>query len=77
MERSVVFARENPSISADYVKSHAQEMSLEITHKHIRLYVNDFTVRLGKSGESAVNTMFQRANNLSLIPDYTEQIFIH
>ena len=77
MERSVKFALANPSASMEYVKRHAQEMDEEIIHKHIKLYVNDFTVNLGESGKSAVFAMFQRAKDLKLIPNYVEQIFIH
>ena len=77
MEKSVRYALENPSASIGYVKKHAQEMDEEITHKHINLYVNSFTLNLGLSGKSAVDAMFKRANELNLIPSYAEQIFIH
>ena len=77
LERSVQFALSNPASSESFVKKFAQEMEVEVMYKHIKLYVNDYTVRLGKSGERAINTMFQKANELNLIPTYTEKLLIN
>ncbi|HSN50369.1 MAG TPA: 1,4-dihydroxy-6-naphthoate synthase [Bacteroidales bacterium] len=54
MHRSVVYAREHPEETMDFVRSNAQEMDEEVMKKHIRLYVNDFTVDLGKEGREAI-----------------------
>jgi len=42
---------------ADYVKEHAQEMSEEVMRKHIDLYVNQFSLDLGKDGQKAVEQL--------------------
>jgi 1,4-dihydroxy-6-naphthoate synthase len=39
---------------ADYVKEYAQEMSETVMRKHINLYVNDYSLRLGTTGKNAV-----------------------
>ena len=77
MERSVRFALQYPAASRPFVKKFAQAMETEIMYKHINLYVNDYTVNLGKSGKSAVITLFQRARELGLIPNYTGKVFIN
>jgi len=54
VRRSVEYALANPAASAAFVKQHAQELSEEITAQHIGLFVNDFSVSLGKEGRRAV-----------------------
>jgi 1,4-dihydroxy-6-naphthoate synthase len=43
-----------------YVREHAQEMSEEVMKKHIHLYVNDFSIKLGDIGNKAVETLFSK-----------------
>ena len=47
-----------PSLPA-YVTEHAQEMDEEVMRKHIDLYVNDFSLSLGKEGRAAVWQMLE------------------
>jgi 1,4-dihydroxy-6-naphthoate synthase len=77
MERSVRFALTNPTSSKSFVEKFAQEMDTHVMYEHIKLYVNDFTVNLGKSGKMAVNGLFEMANKLQVIPSYEENIFIN
>ena len=77
LERSVRFALTNPASSQNFVKKFAQELDVEVMHEHIKLYVNDYTINLGISGKTAVNTLFERARALNLVPSYTENIFIN
>jgi 1,4-dihydroxy-6-naphthoate synthase len=39
---------------AEYVKIHSQEMSEDVMHQHIDLYVNNFSIALGEDGKKAV-----------------------
>jgi 1,4-dihydroxy-6-naphthoate synthase len=52
--RSVEYALANPSVSREFVKSHAQELDNEVIDKHISMFVNHFTVSLGEDGRRAV-----------------------
>ncbi len=71
MQRSVKFALENPEKTYDFVKPHAQEMDLEVMLKHIKLYVNDYTLDLGKNGKKAITTLFEEAKKQGIkIEDY-------
>ncbi|MDR0786601.1 MAG: 1,4-dihydroxy-6-naphthoate synthase [Gemmatimonadota bacterium] len=65
---SVEYAFANPTHSSDYVKANAQEMSPEVTRRHIELYVNDFSRDLGPEGELAVRELAERAAASGLIP---------
>lgn len=67
---SVEYAWEHPAQSADYVRSHAQEMSPEVTSAHIALYVNEFTRELGEDGYNAVESLLGRAAREGLVPEF-------
>ena len=77
MKRSVAYAFAHPSVSRDFVAQHAQEMDEKVRQQHIDLYVNSFTVGLGKTGRAAVERLFEKAITLKIIPSYTKRIFLN
>ena len=77
MKRSVEYAFEHPSVSRDFVAQYAQEMDEKVRQQHIDLYVNSFTIGLGKIGRAAVETLFEKATALKIIPTYAKQIFLN
>ncbi|MBW6501410.1 MAG: 1,4-dihydroxy-6-naphthoate synthase [Bacteroidales bacterium] len=76
LRRSVEFANENPNASSGFVLSNAQETDRSVLERHIRLYVNDFTVNLGDEGREAVTTLFRIASEKGAIPSVPEDIFL-
>lgn len=58
---SVALARTAPSRSRAWVRSHAQELDDDVIDRHIALYVNDFSVRLGAAGRAAIDELLARA----------------
>ncbi len=54
---SVRYAFENRDVSRDFVKQHAQELEDEVIDKHISLFVNNYTVSLGREGYEAVRRL--------------------
>ncbi len=76
LSRSVTYALANPSGTLGYVKQYAQEMEESVMMSHIKLYVNDFTVSLGKLGQKAVKHLFDRAIDLKLIPFYDGDVIV-
>ncbi|MCW2949760.1 MAG: 1,4-dihydroxy-6-naphthoate synthase [Thermoleophilia bacterium] len=58
---SVEHAFAHPEASGHYVRSHAQEMSIEVQRKHIGLYVNDYTIDLGADGLAAIDALLAAA----------------
>jgi 1,4-dihydroxy-6-naphthoate synthase len=47
-----------PTIS-EYTKQHAQEMNEEVMRQHIELYVNEFTLELGETGQEAIEEFYK------------------
>jgi 1,4-dihydroxy-6-naphthoate synthase len=57
MKSSVEYAMKNPDSSAAFVRENAQEMEEDVMKKHIHLYVNEFTVAIGKTGKKAIKKL--------------------
>ena len=56
---SVRFAFNNPKVSREFVKSHAQELEDQVIDSHIALFVNEYTVTLGPQGREAVKRLLE------------------
>jgi 1,4-dihydroxy-6-naphthoate synthase len=76
LRKSVEFAFADRKASLPYVRAHAQEMSEEVMYKHIDLYVNEFSVDLGKEGRKAVLTLFKKAKEKGVIPPNDIRLFL-
>lgn len=54
LRRSIEYAFENPTVSREFVKRHAQEMDDSVIDAHISLFVNDFSLSLSREGQLAI-----------------------
>jgi len=61
LRNSVQYALENRHASREFVKLHAQEINDAVIDGHIDLYVNNFTVSLGETGEKAIQALEEMA----------------
>ena len=62
LRESVRYALKNPHEPEKFVASHAHEMDLDVCRKHINLYVNEFSVDIGKKGKKAVDALYEAIN---------------
>jgi 1,4-dihydroxy-6-naphthoate synthase len=76
VRRSVEYAFAHRSASLPFVQQHAQEMSEEVMYKHIDLYVNEYSIDLGREGRRAVEVLFERARANDLIPPVTSSLWL-
>jgi len=76
LKRSIMYAAAHPSSSKEYVRAHAQEMDAGVTKQHIDLYVNQYSIDLGKEGRTAVETLFEKAIEKKIIEKITKPIFV-
>ena len=54
LRRSIEYAFANPTLSREYIKAHAQELEDDVIDKHIALFVNEFSLSMGKQGREAM-----------------------
>jgi 1,4-dihydroxy-6-naphthoate synthase len=76
LRKSVEFAFANPKSRLEFIRSHAQEMSEDVMYKHIELYVNKYSIDLGKEGRKAIKLLFDTAREKNIIPEIKEEIFL-
>lgn len=62
IKESIEFAFKNYPLITDYVKKHSQEMEPEVMKKHIDLYVNNYSISLGKDGKKAIEKVLNVYN---------------
>ncbi len=75
MRRSVEYAFAHPEASRAFVRDHAQEMSEDVMRRQIELYVNDYSIDLGREGRRAVELLFARAAATGVITS-SPQVFL-
>lgn len=76
LRKSVEYAFAHPQSGIDFIKSHAQEMDEAVMYKHIELYVNKYSIHLGEEGRKAIQTLFDQALELKIIPAITNNLFL-
>jgi 1,4-dihydroxy-6-naphthoate synthase len=68
IRESLRYARQNVQEVLDYCRQHSQEMDEQVMRSHIELYVNDFSLDLGREGLSAVRRLFSEAEDKGVFP---------
>jgi 1,4-dihydroxy-6-naphthoate synthase len=76
IKRSVQYAFDHPTSGLDFICSLSQEMSKDVVNKHIELYVNQFSLDLGDVGRKAVETFFEHAQQVGIIPQTKQNLFL-
>lgn len=77
IRRSIEYAFAHPQSSLSFIQSHAQTMSEDVIYQHIQLYVNDYSINLGETGQQAISTFFDQAVNFRMIsPNLEKQLFL-
>ncbi len=60
IRESLKWTIKHPEACKDYIREHAQELDETVTADHIQLYVNDFSIDIGREGKAAVAELFRR-----------------
>ena len=76
IRRSINFATEYPRESIKFIKQHAQEINEDVMKQHIDLYVNKYSLELGKTGKKAIEKLFEYAEKQNIVPKLNYPIFL-
>jgi 1,4-dihydroxy-6-naphthoate synthase len=76
VRNSLEYAYNDSIASYDFVVSNAKEMDSDVMNNHIKLFVNKFTLNLGKEGRKAITELFRIAGERGIIPALPEKIFL-
>jgi 1,4-dihydroxy-6-naphthoate synthase len=77
LRKSISFAMQDPSSSADFIKKHAQAMDEEVTQKHIKLYVNEYTRDLGFYGKNVIVSFYKKTFQAGITKEMGDDIFLN
>ena len=76
VRKSLEYAYKDSFASYDFVSGNAREMESTVMNNHIKLFVNEFTLNLGKKGREAIIELFRIAGEQGVIPSLPERIFL-
>jgi 1,4-dihydroxy-6-naphthoate synthase len=73
LHESLLLSRKNYPVLGEFITCHAQEMSQDVMKQHIDLYVNDYSLDIGRDGQLAVEKMQSTLGNQSTLPLFIEK----
>lgn len=76
LKRSLEYANSHPEEPVKYMRQYAQEMAEDVIKKHVQLYVNEYSLSLGKEGRKAIETLYTNAFAKGVIPQIPLDIFL-
>lgn len=76
LRRSLEHAYIDSLASYDFVAGNAKEMESNVMNNHIKLFVNEFTAKLGPEGRKAIEKLFSVAREVNVIPELPKRIFL-
>jgi len=76
IRRSLEYAYKDSFACYDFVVGNAKEMESSAMNRHIKLYVNEFTIDLGIKGRQAISELFRIAADKKVIPVLPDRIFL-
>jgi len=76
IKESLEYAYENYPFITIYVKQHSQAMSEDVMRQHIDLYVNNYSLDLGKDGKEAIETLHAIYKKLNPEMSASAQLFL-
>jgi len=68
IQNSVQWGLDHPEQTIPTMRKHAQEFSDEVLMQHVKLYVNQWTVELGETGEQALRGLSEKAKSCRIVP---------
>ncbi len=76
IRRSIEYAYAHTDEAMPYIRQYARELSDEVIKSHIGLYVNEFSVDLGKEGKDAITFLYQKAKEVGMIEEMPKEMFL-
>lgn len=76
LKESIHYAFSHKEAPMDYIREHSQELEGDIIRKHVKLYVNSFTLDLAEEGIKAVRHMLKMGYDKGLFKHYREDFYV-
>ena len=76
IKESIKYAYEHESEALAFCKSYAQDMRPDVMKSHIDLYVNEYSLDLGETGQKTIYFMLDKMKESRLIDEIPSNLFI-
>jgi 1,4-dihydroxy-6-naphthoate synthase len=76
LRRSLEYAMNDSTASYDFISVNAREMDSTVMNKHIKLFVNEYSLSLGNKGKEAIKYLFRISAEKGVIPTVPGRIFL-
>jgi len=73
---SLLYARQHPEASREYIRQHAQEMDPAVIARHIETFVTDASLDLGPEGEAAALALLAEARRVEGLGALPGDVFL-
>lgn len=74
LQESIEYGMANFDDALGYAMKYSRGKEKDLISRFVRMYVNDVTVNMGKSGEESILRVFEMAKKAGLIPDVIPRI---
>jgi 1,4-dihydroxy-6-naphthoate synthase len=76
IQKSIEYSQNDSASSYDFVRSHAKEMESSVMNRHIKMFVNNFSLDLGLTGRQALKELFRISFEKGVTPAVPDDIFL-
>jgi 1,4-dihydroxy-6-naphthoate synthase len=74
LQDSIKYGLSHMDEALDYAMKYSRGKPRHVIEKFVKMYVNEITVNMGKSGEKAIRKMFEMALEKNLVPNFKLQL---
>ena len=74
MQKSIQFALDHTDDAINYAMKYGRGKSRDLIEKFVKMYVNNFTVNMGKDGEQSIRRFFDMARMKNLVQEFDLKI---
>lgn len=70
IKKSLQLSFDSPKNSLPYIRQHSQELEESVVADHIGLYVNDYSLDLGRDGLESVEQFLEKGRAMGILPEW-------
>ncbi|KFM20718.1 hypothetical protein AAA799D07_00164 [Marine Group I thaumarchaeote SCGC AAA799-D07] len=74
LQKSIQFALDHTDDAINYAMKYGRGKSRDLIEKFVKMYVNNITINMGKSGEESIIKIFDMAKKKDLVPEFELKI---
>ena len=75
-KESIVYGLKNRKSALEYAIRFGRGLAPNLNDRFVGMYVNDYTVDLGKKGEAAIREILKQGTRKKILPKKTELVFV-